>query len=73
MITYLSVKKKNPVISSFKKDDALIRNKIKSCTFKFSNEVKIIYPSINGDSPCKIIERTDEFTIVKINGYLIGQ
>ncbi|HDS6402206.1 TPA: nucleoid-associated protein [Morganella morganii subsp. morganii] len=63
---------KDPVISSFKKDDSLIKNKIKSSTFKFSNEVKIIYPSINGDSPCKIIERNDEFTIVKINGYLIG-
>ncbi|MGE4838601.1 nucleoid-associated protein [Yersinia enterocolitica] len=63
---------KNPIISAFKKDDTLIRSKIKSSTFKFSNEVKIIYPSVNGDSPCKIIENNDEFTIVKINGYLIG-
>ncbi|ELR1124034.1 nucleoid-associated protein, partial [Salmonella enterica subsp. enterica serovar Corvallis] len=48
---------KDPVISSFKKDDTLIKNRIKNSTFKFSNEVKIIYPSIDGNTPCEIIER----------------
>ncbi|HFW6085606.1 TPA: hypothetical protein ACIB2E_004557, partial [Salmonella enterica subsp. enterica serovar Enteritidis] len=42
---------KDPVISSFKKDDTLIKNRIKNSTFKFSNEVKIIYPSIDGNTP----------------------
>ncbi|ELC8015254.1 nucleoid-associated protein [Escherichia coli] len=63
---------KNPQISSFKKDDTLIKNKIKNATFKFSNEVKIIYPSVDGQSPCEIVEKNENFTTVKINGYLIG-
>lgn len=62
---------KNPIISSFKKDNALIKNRIKSSTLKFSNEVKIIYPAVDGDSPYKIIERNDDFTVIKINGRLI--
>ncbi|HHX0702400.1 MULTISPECIES: nucleoid-associated protein [Enterobacterales] len=62
---------KNTTISSFKKDNALIKNRIKSSTLKFSNEVKIIYPAVDGDSPYKIIERNDDFTVIKINGRLI--
>lgn len=64
----------DPVITSFKKDDSLIRNKIKLSTFRFSNDVKITYPPSSDEETktCEIIEKTDTHTIMKINGYLIG-
>lgn len=62
----------DPVITSFKKDDALIKNRIKISTYKFSNEVKITYPPSLDGHACEIIEKSDDHTLIKINGYLIG-
>lgn len=66
------MRKKTHKSHHLKNDDTLIKNKIKNATFKFSNEVKIIYPSVDGQSPCEIVEKNENFTTVKINGYLIG-
>ena len=64
---------KNIPEASFSKDISYIKNKLKQRRIKFTNNISITIPSENYKDSFKIIESSDDSTIIEIKGKLKEQ